>query len=96
MVYFDHCPKNTRKITGMIQWVGDRPVIVLSGGKNYSACFAFDLAHELGHLAQEGKSTINHLLERHINWDDLSNDTSDYLDRISRSVSGWGLSSKSF
>lgn len=180
VVYFNHYPKGkgSRKITGMIQWVGDRPVIVLSGGKNYSACFAFDLAHELGHLAlghikegiliddeikqdsddqeeidsnhfavnllvdnfdnflgnkefrlakhlkhsiskvleinptldpcalafnyawhnkefrlatgcakliphsQEGKSTINHFLEKHINWDDLSDDNSDYLDLI--------------
>jgi hypothetical protein len=51
VVYFNQYPKKTRKIAGMIQWQGHQPVIVLSGGNTHPACLAFDLAHELGHLA---------------------------------------------
>jgi Zn-dependent peptidase ImmA (M78 family) len=51
VVHFNKYPPQTRKITGMIQWVGDRPVIILSNGSKIPACLAFDLAHELGHLA---------------------------------------------
>ncbi|MFW6316135.1 MAG: ImmA/IrrE family metallo-endopeptidase [Cyanobacteriota bacterium] len=50
VVYFNNYPKNQRKLTGMIQWQGDQPVIVLSSGRTYPACLAFHLAHELGHL----------------------------------------------
>lgn len=51
VVYFNNYPDKKRKITGMIQWQGNQPVIVLSSGKTYPACLAFHLAHELGHLA---------------------------------------------
>ncbi|WP_181357637.1 ImmA/IrrE family metallo-endopeptidase [Stenomitos frigidus] len=51
VVYFNDYPENTRKITGMIQWQCDRPVIVLSSKKTYPAWLAFHLAHELAHLA---------------------------------------------
>jgi len=51
VVYFNAYPKQERKIDGMVQWIGDRPVIVLSSGKKKSANLAFHLAHELGHLA---------------------------------------------
>lgn len=51
VVYFNEYPKQERKIDGMIQWIDDRPVIVLSSGKKKSANLAFHLAHELGHLA---------------------------------------------
>jgi len=51
VVYFNNYPDTQRKITGMIQWQGNQPVIVLSSGKTYPACLAFHLAHELGHLA---------------------------------------------
>ena len=51
VVYFNDYPKGNRKITGMIQWQGDQPVIVLSSGHKNPACLAFHLAHELGHLA---------------------------------------------
>jgi len=51
VVYFHRYPKNQRKLTGMIQWQGNQPVIVLSSGRTYSVCLAFHLAHELGHLA---------------------------------------------
>jgi len=58
VVHFSDYPKNARKITGMVQWQGDRPVIVLSSSKTQPAWLAFHLAHELGHLAlghvQEG------------------------------------------
>lgn len=51
VVYFNDYPKDTRKITGMIQWQGDRPVILLSHKSTHPAWLAFHLAHELGHLA---------------------------------------------
>lgn len=50
VVYFQDYPPNTRKITGMIQWQYDRPVIVLSSAKTHPDWLAFHLAHELGHL----------------------------------------------
>ncbi|AVH68275.1 ImmA/IrrE family metallo-endopeptidase [Nostoc sp. 'Peltigera membranacea cyanobiont' N6] len=48
--YFHHYPKNTKKFAGLIQWQFSSPVIILSSKHKYSAAFAFDLAHELGHL----------------------------------------------
>lgn len=68
VVYFNRYPKKTRKITGMIQWQENQPVIVLSGGKIHPACLAFDLAHELGHLAlghvqKEDKILIDDAIE---------------------------------
>jgi IrrE N-terminal-like domain len=52
VVYFNDYPKkNIRKITGIIQWQGDRPVIVLSDKRTHPAWLAFHLAHELAHLA---------------------------------------------
>ena len=51
VVYFNNYPNQQRKITGMIQWQGNQPVIVLSSSKTESARLAFHLAHELGHLA---------------------------------------------
>lgn len=58
VVYLNDYPENTRKLTGLIQWQGDRPVILLSHSRKHPAWLAFHLAHELGHLAlghvQEG------------------------------------------
>lgn len=51
VVYFNKYPKQERKIDGMIQWVDQHPVIVLSSGKTHPATLAFHLAHEVGHLA---------------------------------------------
>jgi Zn-dependent peptidase ImmA (M78 family) len=51
VIYFNDYPEGTRKITGMIQWQGDRPVILLSHKTTHPAWLAFHLAHELGHLA---------------------------------------------
>jgi Zn-dependent peptidase ImmA (M78 family) len=51
VVYFKNYPKKKRTITGMIQWHGDQPVIVLSDKRTNPAWLAFHLAHELGHLA---------------------------------------------
>ncbi len=51
VVYFNDYPEDTRKLTGMIQGHCDRPTIVLSSARKYPAQLAFDLAHELGHLA---------------------------------------------
>lgn len=51
VVYFNDYPQNTRKITGLIQWQCDRPVIVLSSSQTHPSWLAFHLAHELGHLA---------------------------------------------
>jgi hypothetical protein len=49
--YFDHFPNNTKKFAGLIQWHSTCPVIILSSKFQQSARLAFDLAHELGHLA---------------------------------------------
>ena len=49
--YFDHFPNNTKKFAGLIQWHSTSPVIILSSKHQQSARLAFDLAHELGHLA---------------------------------------------
>lgn len=48
--YFHDYPKNTKKFAGLIQWQFSSPVIILSSKHKCSAAFAFDLAHELGHL----------------------------------------------
>lgn len=49
--YFNHFPDNIAKFAGLIQWHSPCPVIILSSEHPYSARLAFDLAHELGHLA---------------------------------------------
>ncbi|MEA5619671.1 ImmA/IrrE family metallo-endopeptidase [Cronbergia sp. UHCC 0137] len=49
--YFHHFPKNTKKFAGLIQLQFSRPVIILSSKPTHSARLAFNLAHELGHLA---------------------------------------------
>lgn len=51
VIYFNKYPQKARKITAMIQWQSDRPVIVLSGTHLRPARLAFHLAHELAHLA---------------------------------------------
>lgn len=51
VVYFNNYPSNTRKITGLIQWHREQPVIVLSHSRKHPTWLAFHLAHELGHLA---------------------------------------------
>lgn len=51
--YFHHFPKNIKKFAGLIQWQFDCPVIILSSKPTHSARLAFNLAHELGHLALE-------------------------------------------
>jgi len=51
VVYYNQFPKNIKKFAGLIQWQFSRPVIVLSSNDKYSMMLAFDLAHELGHLA---------------------------------------------
>lgn len=51
VAHFSDYPKNARKITGMVQWQGDRPVILLSSNKTHPTWLAFHLAHEIGHLA---------------------------------------------
>ncbi|MFN9957066.1 MAG: ImmA/IrrE family metallo-endopeptidase, partial [bacterium] len=40
-----------KKFAGLIQWHSTCPVIILSSKYQQSARLAFDLAHELGHLA---------------------------------------------
>lgn len=48
---FHNFPKKIKKFAGLIQWQFDCPVIILSSKHQHSARLAFDLAHELGHLA---------------------------------------------
>jgi len=71
VVYFSDYPDNTRKITGMIQWQGDRPVIVLSSKRTHPAWLAFHLAHELAHLA------LGHLKEGILIDDEIKRDSKD-------------------
>jgi hypothetical protein len=71
VVYFSDYPENTRKITGMIQWQCDRPVIVLSSKKTYPAWLAFHLAHELAHLA------LGHVKEGILVDDEIKQDSDD-------------------
>ncbi len=49
--YFNRFPVHVHKFAGFIQLQFSRPVIILSSTHKYSAELAFDLAHELGHLA---------------------------------------------
>ncbi|MEG4417774.1 ImmA/IrrE family metallo-endopeptidase [Microcoleus sp. LAD1_D5] len=77
VVYFKDYPKNTRKIRGMIQWQADHPVIVLSSGNTQPVCLAFDLAHELGHLA------LAHIQEGILIDDDIKQDCDDQEERDS-------------
>jgi IrrE N-terminal-like domain len=72
VVYFNDYPENTRKITGMIQWQCDRPVIVLSHNRTHPAWLAFHLAHELAHLA------LNHVQEGILVDDDIKQDSGDH------------------
>jgi Zn-dependent peptidase ImmA (M78 family) len=77
VVYFKDYPKNTRKIRGIIQWQAEHPVIVLSSGKTQPVCLAFDLAHELGHLA------LGHIQEGILIDDDIKPDCDDREERDS-------------
>lgn len=74
VVYFNDYPKDTRKITGMIQWQGDRPVILLSHKTTHPAWLAFHLAHELGHLAL-GHVETGILIDDEINESDDAEET---------------------
>lgn len=49
--YFHHFPQKAKKFAGLIQGYSTCPVIILSSQPKYCAKLAFDLAHELGHLA---------------------------------------------
>jgi len=71
VVYFNDYPANSRKITGLIQWQGDRPVIVLSSKRTHPAWLAFHLAHELGHLA------LGHVKEGILIDDEINNESDD-------------------
>ena len=55
----------------MIQWQAEHPVIVLSSGYTQPVCLAFDLAHELGHLA------LGHIQEGILIDDDIKPDCDD-------------------
>jgi Zn-dependent peptidase ImmA (M78 family) len=71
VVYFNDYPENTRKITGIVQWQGDRPVIVLSHKRTHPAWLAFHLAHELAHLA------LDHVQDGILIDDEIDQDSSD-------------------
>jgi IrrE N-terminal-like domain len=79
VVYFDDYPENTRKITGMIQWQCDHPVIVLSSKRKHPAWLAFHLAHELAHLA------LGHIQEGILIDDEILKDSQD-LEEVSANV----------
>jgi len=74
VVYFNDYPPQARKVTGMIQWQGDRPVILLSHKTTHPAWLAFHLAHELGHLAL-GHVKTGILIDDEINESDDAEET---------------------
>ena len=74
VVYFNDYPQGARKVTGMIQWQGDRPVILLSHKTTHPAWLAFHLAHELGHLAL-GHVETGILIDDEINASDDAEET---------------------
>jgi hypothetical protein len=49
--YFNRFPEKVKNFAGLIQLQFSCPVIILSSTRKYSTELAFDLAHELGHLA---------------------------------------------
>ncbi|MEM1168964.1 MAG: ImmA/IrrE family metallo-endopeptidase [Cyanobacteria bacterium P01_H01_bin.35] len=51
IAYFNHFPTKTKKFAALIQWQSSSPVIIISSKSKHSARLAFNLAHELGHLA---------------------------------------------
>lgn len=77
VIYFKDYPKKTRKITGMIQWQCDYPVIVLSSRHTNPAWLAFHVAHEMGHLA------LGHIKEGILIDDDIKQDSDDQEERDS-------------
>lgn len=70
---FHNFPKTAKKFAGLIQWQFSCPVIILSSKHKYSARLAFDLAHELGHLAL-GHLKEGILIDEEIEFDCNDND----------------------
>jgi Zn-dependent peptidase ImmA (M78 family) len=52
VIHFDKKLNGESKFDGMVTVCEDRPVIVISLSRKYSAWLAFILAHELGHIAK--------------------------------------------
>ncbi|MGF1933758.1 MAG: ImmA/IrrE family metallo-endopeptidase [Nostoc sp. ChiQUE02] len=71
VAYFSHFPENTKKFAGLIQWQFSRPIIILTSKHKYSARLAFDLAHELAHLA------LGHLKEGILIDEKIESDSND-------------------
>ncbi len=71
--WFHNFPKTVKKFAGLIQWQSSCPVIILSSQHKYSAKLAFDLAHELGHLAL-GHLNEGILVDEEIEFDCHDND----------------------
>lgn len=73
VVYFNNFPPKIKKFAALIQWKFNSPVIILSSKYKYSARLAFDLAHELGHLAL-GHLKEGILVDEKIKYDCNQND----------------------
>lgn len=50
VIHFSNFPPNTPKMDGMVAHLNNRPIIVISSGRTYSAYLVFIIAHELGHI----------------------------------------------
>jgi hypothetical protein len=50
VIHFSTFPEGSRKMDGMVTWLNDRPVIVVSCNRKHLAWLLFILAHELGHI----------------------------------------------
>lgn len=51
VVHFSEFPRGSIKMDGMAAVINDRPVIVLSSNRRYSAYLLFIILHEIGHIA---------------------------------------------
>ncbi|OKH44162.1 hypothetical protein NIES2101_29085 [Calothrix sp. HK-06] len=86
VAYFNRFPVHVQKFAGFIQLQSSRPVIILSSIYKYSAEFAFDLAHELGHLAlghlEQKAVLIDEKIESDSNGDDEENEANRFATQL--------------
>jgi IrrE N-terminal-like domain len=74
IAYFNRFPETVPKFTGFIQLQSSCPVIILSSTHKGEAELAFDLAHELGHLAHLHLEQKSVLIDEHIQFDSNEDD----------------------
>jgi hypothetical protein len=72
VLYLPELPTGGRKMEGMVTFVGDRPVIVLTKKDDHPDWMLFILAHELGHLANRHLTEVDGqaIVDEAVNKDD--------------------------